>query len=138
MLNGQRPQIFGDGEQSRDFTYVDNAVHANLLAARAAKALRGDVMNVACGKRVTLNQLAKTMADALDRPNLAPIHLSPRAGDVKHSLADLTHAKKMIDYDPIVDFPTGLRATIEWYRDGGRSAEPARPTSRRPATPPMW
>jgi UDP-glucose 4-epimerase len=138
MLNGQRPQIFGDGEQSRDFTYVDNAVHANLLAARSAKALRGDVMNVAVGKRVTLNQLAKTMAEALDRPNLEPLHMSPRAGDVRHSLADLTHAKQMIGYEPIVDFPTGLRATIDWYRGGEARAPISRPPSNRPATPPMW
>jgi UDP-glucose 4-epimerase len=114
-------------------------VQANLLAARSAKPLRGDVMNVACGKRVTLNQLAKTMADALARPDLTPIHQKPRAGDVKHSLADLSHAKKMIDYDPIVDFPTGLRATIEWYRNGAPAPEAPRPASRRPATPPpMW
>ena len=145
MLSGQRPQIFGDGEQSRDFTYVDNAVHANLLAARSAKALRGDVINVACGKRVTLNQLAKTMAEALERPDLTPIYKPPRAGDVKHSLADLTHAKNALGYEPIVDLPTGLRATMEWYRGvlqptdaTPAQQQPARPPSRRPATPPMW
>jgi len=134
MLNGQRPTIFGDGEQSRDFTYVDNAVHANLLAARSAKPLKGDVMNVAVGKRVTLKQLAKLMADVLERPDLTPIHQPPRAGDVKHSLADLTHAKQAIGYEPIVDFPAGLRATVDWYR-GGQRAPLVRPASNRPATP---
>ena len=143
MLAGKRPQIFGDGEQSRDFTYVDNAVHANLLAARSAKSLRGDILNIACGKRITLNQLAKTMSDALDRSDLMPTHQPSRKGDVKHSLADLTHAKNVIGYEPIVDFPTGLRATLEWYRDGGgepaRPAEAPKPVSRRPAAPPpMW
>ena len=161
MLSAQRPQIFGDGEQSRDFTYVDNAVHANLLAARAIKRLRGDVMNVAVGRRVSLNQLAKVMADALGRADLSAIHDAPRAGDVKHSLADLTHAKNVIGYEPIVDFETGLRATMEWYKltlrpvtirpadpfspnpASPRPADPLSPApasapAKRPATPPMW
>jgi UDP-glucose 4-epimerase len=129
MLNGQRPTIFGDGEQSRDFTYVDNAVHANLLAARSAKPIGGDVMNVACGKRISLNQLEKVMRESLERPDLTPIYQPTRAGDVKHSLADLTHAKQAIDYAPIVDFETGLRATMDWYRTSQR------PPSMRPATP---
>jgi nucleoside-diphosphate-sugar epimerase len=142
MLSGQRPTIFGDGEQSRDFTFVDNAVHANLLAARSLKAIRGDVMNVAVGKRVTLNQLAKVMAGALGRPDLTPVHQSSRAGDVRHSLADLTHAKNVIGYQPIVDFETGLRATMEWYKGvlypvTIRSTTPFSPSpgSHRPVDP---
>ena len=113
---GERPQIYGDGEQSRDFTYVDNAVHANLLAAAAADALAGEVINVACGLRVTINELAELMAPLFDRADLQPVHHDERAGDVKHSLADLTVARALIGYEPIVSFPDGLAATVAWYR----------------------
>jgi UDP-glucose 4-epimerase len=115
MLAGQRPVIFGDGEQSRDFTYVDNAVHANLLAARSAARLNGAVLNVACGQRITVNQLAKIMTEALKRPDLSPTHEGPRAGDVKHSLADLTLTQSTIGYKPLVAFRPGLEATMAWY-----------------------
>src|SRR5687768_12825454 len=89
LLNGRRPVIYGDGEQSRDFTFVANAVHANLLAARSAQPLRGAVTNVAVGRRVSVNELATSMAKILGRPDLMPVFEPPRAGDVKHSLADL-------------------------------------------------
>jgi len=115
MLRGERPTIFGDGEQSRDFTYVANAVHANLLAARSATPLNGDIFNVACGQRVGLNDLARVMRDALNRPMLSPVYQPPRAGDVRHSLADLTQIRQSLGYEPIVDFAAGLRATLEWY-----------------------
>jgi nucleoside-diphosphate-sugar epimerase len=117
LLAGQPPVIFGDGEQSRDFTYVDNAVHANLLAARSYTPLQGAILNVACGQRVTVNQLATDMATLLGRPDLTPRHEPPRTGDVKHSLADLTLAKQRLGYQPIVDFEPGLRATVMWYRE---------------------
>jgi nucleoside-diphosphate-sugar epimerase len=116
MLSGKKPTIFGDGEQSRDFTFVHNAVHANLLAARSERSLAGDVFNVACGTRVSLNELARVMRDALDRADLTPVYQSPRAGDVRHSLADLTHTRADLKYEPVVDFESGLRATIEWYK----------------------
>lgn len=116
MLRGQRPFVFGDGEQSRDFTYVANAVHANLLAARCDKPLRGEVFNVACGQRVSLNELARVMREALGRDDLSPLHQPPRAGDVRHSLADLTHIRQTLGYEPIVDFATGLRHTLDSYR----------------------
>ncbi len=109
------PMIFGDGEQSRDFTYVDNAVHANLLAARAEGRLGGPVMNIACAGRITVNELAVQMAEGLGKPHLTPKHGPERAGDVKHSLADLTRAKEIIGYEPVVDFATGLRKTVDWY-----------------------
>ena len=115
LLAGERPVIFGDGEQSRDFTFVDNAVHANLLAARCDHALRGEVMNVACGQRVSVNELAAQMAEAFDRPGVRPEHRAERAGDVKHSLADLSLTRELIGYKPIVDFATGLKATCGWY-----------------------
>lgn len=116
MLAGQRPIIYGDGEQSRDFTFVANAVHANLLAARSAVPLGGEVINVACGRRITINQLAQQMARLLGGGDLPPIHEPPRAGDVKHSLADLDRARQLLGYEPIVDLAAGLAATLDWYR----------------------
>lgn len=116
LLAGQRPVIFGDGEQSRDFTYVHNVVHANLLAARSPKPLGGQVMNIACGSRITVNQLAVMMAQMLGKPELTPDHQPERAGDVKHSLADLTLARHLLGYEPIVDFRTGLEPTVAWYK----------------------
>ncbi|HEY1921791.1 MAG TPA: NAD-dependent epimerase/dehydratase family protein [Tepidisphaeraceae bacterium] len=118
LLAGKRPTIFGDGEQSRDFTYVENAVQANLLAARRSERLEGAVINVACGIRVTVNELASRMAKWLNREDLKPNYLAERAGDVKHSQADIGLARRMLGYEPIVDFATGLDATMKWYRDG--------------------
>jgi nucleoside-diphosphate-sugar epimerase len=117
MLNGKKPTIYGDGEQSRDFTFVDNAVHANLLAARRARRLDGIIINVACGIRITVNELASRMAKWLKRDDLMPIYAAGRTGDVKHSLADLSRAREILGYEPIVDFATGLDATMEWYRE---------------------
>jgi nucleoside-diphosphate-sugar epimerase len=113
---GKAPTIFGDGEQSRDFTFVHNAVHANLLAARATNKLKGDVVNVACGVRVSLNELAPMMCEMFGRPDLRPVHASERAGDVKHSQADLTKVRQVLGYEPVVNFRDGLRATVEWYK----------------------
>lgn len=115
LLGGKRPVIFGDGTQSRDFTYVHNAVHANLLAARSGHKLAGEVFNVATGTRTDLNRLAEVMRNAIGKPDLTPIHQPPRAGDVRHSLADLTRIHAALDYQPIADFETGLKATLEWY-----------------------
>jgi len=115
-LGGTRPMIFGDGEQSRDFTFVDNAVHANLLAARCENRLGGKVMNVACGMRISVNELAEQMGRMLGRPDLTPEYREERAGDVKHSLADLTRVKATLGYEPVVDFEPGLDATCRWYR----------------------
>ncbi len=116
LLAGNRPTIFGDGEQSRDFTFVANAVHANLLAARHESPLAGEVFNVACGQRVTVNQLAERMAELVARPDLSPIHKPTRAGDVKHSLADLSLIERTLGYNPIVGFSEGLDPTVAWYR----------------------
>ncbi|MEM6457867.1 MAG: NAD-dependent epimerase/dehydratase family protein [Planctomycetota bacterium] len=115
LLSGERPVVFGDGEQSRDFTYVDNAVHANLLAAAADGRLGGAVCNIACGQRVTVNALAAAMAGALGRGDLQPEHRGERAGDVKHSLADLAEAGRLLGYEPVVGFEAGLAETVRWY-----------------------
>lgn len=115
LIAGANPVIFGDGEQSRDFTFVDNAVHANLLAARCEKKIGGEVMNVAVGTRVSVNELAVAMAKLMGRPELTPVHKDERAGDVKHSLADLNLTKKTIGYEPVVPFEKGLESTVRWY-----------------------
>ena len=115
LLAGRRPVIYGDGEQSRDFAFVDNAVHANLLAARCERRVGGEVMNVACGRRVTVNELARLMAHLLGRPELTPEHGPERVGDVKHSLASLTLSKQVIGYEPVVHVEQGLAVTCQWY-----------------------
>lgn len=116
MLNGEEPTILGDGEQSRDFTYIDNAVHANLLAARApASEVAGRVFNIATGKRFDLNETFRILKKLMSFQG--NVKYGPeRAGDVKHSLADMTKAEKHLGYKPQVDFEEGLRRTIEWYK----------------------
>ena len=116
LLAGERPRIFGDGLQSRDFTFVDNAVHANLLAARCEHPLGGEVFNVACGQRVTVNELAVAMADLLGQGDLALIHEPERTGDVKHSLAELARIEQAVGYRPVIAYPAGLQATVRWYK----------------------
>jgi nucleoside-diphosphate-sugar epimerase len=115
MLGGQQPTIFGDGEQSRDFTYIDNAVEANLLACGAPAEVAGNVFNVATGRRVTLNETFKLL-QALTRYSGSPIYGEERGGDIKHSLADISAAEKHLGYKPKVNFEDGLQKTVEWYR----------------------
>ncbi len=115
LLAGRKPVIFGDGEQSRDFTYVADAVQAN-LGALAARGLRGQSLNVACGRRVTLNELLRVMAAAAGRPPSA-VYRKPRPGDIRHSLADFSRARKMLGYRPRVEFEEGIRLTLQWYRE---------------------
>ncbi len=117
MMQGAQPVIFGDGEQGRDFTFVANAVQANLLAAAApAERVAGRVFNVACGERHTLNKTFAVLADLLQFDEPA-IHGPERAGDIQNSLADITAAREAFDYDPRVSFEEGLRQTVEWYRE---------------------
>jgi UDP-glucose 4-epimerase len=119
MLRGEQPTIFGDGEQSRDFTYVDNAVEANLLACCAPAAdVAGRVFNIATGRRVTLNQTF-TLLQALTAYSGTPKYGPERGGDIKHSLADISRAQAALDYRPAIDFEEGLRLTVAWYRDLG-------------------
>jgi nucleoside-diphosphate-sugar epimerase len=114
MLKGQSPTIFGDGEQSRDFTYVANVVWGNLLACQA-KGVSGRMYNIACGRRVTLNQVVSSLNNLLGT-NIPSNYGSPRVGDIKHSLADISQAGNDLKYAPIVDFDAGLELTVEWYR----------------------
>ena len=115
ILKDEQPTVYGDGKQSRDFTYVDNVVEANLLAAKAKKTC-GEVINIACGQAVTVNETIDTINGLAGR-NIKPIYTAPRPGDVKHSLADITLAKKTIGYEPKVLFPEGLQKAIGWYRE---------------------
>lgn len=114
MLQGDRPVIFGDGEQSRDFTYVSNVVAANLLACRSSKAV-GNVYNVACGSRINLKEVVRVLNRILGT-NLDPVFEPPRAGDIKHSMADVQRAGNDLGYSPQTGFETGLIKTVEWYR----------------------
>ena len=123
MLNGEQPTILGDGTQSRDFTYIDNAVHANLLAMKAAASqVAGQVFNVATGERADLKQAFQLLKKIIGYPG--EVKYGPtRSGDVKHSLADLSRAAQHLGYQPKVDFEEGLRRTVEWYRGQFKAAE---------------
>jgi nucleoside-diphosphate-sugar epimerase len=114
-LEDRGPTVHGDGEQSRDFTYVDNAVDANLLAADAPDAA-GEAFNVACGERISLNEIVKRIG-ALSGKELEAIHTDPRPGDVRHSLADISKAREVLGYDPAIDFDEGLRRTFAAYEE---------------------
>ncbi|HEY8670115.1 MAG TPA: SDR family oxidoreductase [Terriglobales bacterium] len=121
MLDGEQPTIFGDGKQSRDFTYIDNTVEANLLAAKApASQAAGQIFNVATGTRVDLNETFQVLRKIIGYKGDVKYE-AERAGDVKHSLADLSRAEKHLGYKPKVNFEEGLRRTVEWYR-GRRQA----------------
>jgi UDP-glucose 4-epimerase len=117
LLAGEAPVITGDGTATRDFTFVDNAVHANLLAARRVDRFGGQIINIATGRANTVRELAEKMASLLGRSDLQPQFAPPRKGDVPHSLADLAKARRVLGYEPIVDFAAGLKATVQWYRD---------------------
>src|SRR5215471_5781404 len=121
MLQGQAPTIYGDGEQSRDFTYIDNVVKGNLLAANAPTAqVSGRVFNIATGERFTLNQTYRILQGIIGF-SAAPKYAEPRAGDVRHSLADIGLARKYLNYSPEVKFEDGLKRTVEWYRQSARA-----------------
>jgi len=124
MLQGRPPTIFGDGEQSRDFTFVDNAVKANLLAAEApASEVSGKVFNIATGKRYSLNQTYQILQGIIGFAGM-PVYTPARAGDVKHSLADIGLAQKHLGYSADESFEDGLTRTVEWYRQASAIASP--------------
>jgi UDP-glucose 4-epimerase len=114
MTEGRRPVIHGDGQQSRDFTFVADVVQANLLAAEAP-GVAGRVYNVACGRRTSLLELVDHL-NALLGSRIQPSHSAPRAGDVQHSLADVARARDELGYRPTTDVPAGLRRCLEWWR----------------------
>lgn len=115
LLSGERPVIYGDGEQSRDFTYVDNVVQANARAAQTTRGI-GETINIANGERITLNELFDVLKDLTNAGDVTAEYKEPRAGDVKHSLADITRARKFLDFEPKVGLREGLQLTIEWWK----------------------
>jgi nucleoside-diphosphate-sugar epimerase len=117
LLSGKSPTIFGDGLQSRDFTHVASAVLANLIGAASDRPFAGEVVNIGSGERTELVALARVMAEGLGVPHLKPVFQPARAGDVRHSLADLTRARDLLGYQPIVSIQDGLRSTLAWYRE---------------------
>lgn len=120
MLADERPTIYGDGEQSRDFTYIENVVRGNLLAAAApTEKVSGKTMNVATGSRITLNQVFELLCE-LTGYSGSPAYAEPRNGDIRDSLADIGLARELLGYEPAVDFREGLRRTVEWYRASGQ------------------
>jgi nucleoside-diphosphate-sugar epimerase len=115
LLKDQRPVIYGDGEHSRDFTYIDNVVDANLKAAETNKGL-GSVINVATGQRISLNQLLEEIKDLTGKRHVSADHQKPRAGDVVHSLADISRARELLGFEPSVGLREGLQLTIDWWK----------------------
>jgi nucleoside-diphosphate-sugar epimerase len=115
LTTNERPVIYGDGEQSRDFTYIDNVVAANLSAA-SATAAAGKVINVANGKRVTLNELLEELKQLTGKPDVTAEYREPRVGDVRHSLADITMARELLGYESKVDLREGLQRTLDWWK----------------------
>jgi UDP-glucose 4-epimerase len=119
ILNRISPIVYGDGFQSRDFTYVDNAVKANLQACEA-EGVSGEVFNIAYGERYNLLRVIE-LINLIIETNINPIHQEPRKGDVNHSLADISKAKKLLGYNPIVDFEEGIKRTISFYENGKKN-----------------
>ncbi len=114
ILHDEPVTVHGDGEQSRDFTYIDNVIDANFLAADADET-HGEVLNIACGERVTINQVVAAINKALGK-SVPSNHVEPRPGDVRHSLADIEAARRVIGYEPKVRFEEGLALAIDWYK----------------------
>jgi nucleoside-diphosphate-sugar epimerase len=115
LLLDEAPTVYGDGEQTRDFTYVADCVQANWKACHA-KGIAGGVFNIATGERISINQLYRELCNALDK-EITPIHADPRRGDIKHSLADITLAKAKMEYAPRFDIGSGLEECLQWYRE---------------------
>ena len=119
ILSGDRPVIYGDGEQSRDFTYISNTVDANLRAC-VAPGVAGEVFNIACGTRITVNSILSEIQNLLGS-DIEPIHEHPRPGDILHSQADITKARDILGWTPSITFAEGLNPTIDWYRENAVS-----------------
>lgn len=120
LMKGERPVIYGDGKQSRDFTYISNAVDANMRAAETDKGI-GEVINIANGERVTINQLFHLLRTITDRPDIEAQYQEARTGDILHSLADVSRARELLGFTPAIGLKQGLKATVDWF--GGRARD---------------
>lgn len=116
LASGERPTINGDGCQSRDFTYIENVIEANMKACLAPREAAGEAFNIAYGGREYLNDVYRVLADALGS-DLEPIYGPPRAGDIRHSNADISKARELLGYDPDYSFADGIKLAIDWYRE---------------------
>lgn len=121
MLHDNRPEVYGDGLQTRDFSYIENVVDANILSCKAKNA-PGQVFNIACGERTTLNNLIDVLNEILNK-DIKPIYTNTRPGDIKHSLADVSKAREVLGYNPKYNLKQGLEKTIEWYKKQGGENE---------------
>lgn len=116
LLKGERPVIYGDGEQTRDFTFVENCIQANLLAATKPN-VAGEVFNVGAGVQTSVNDLFRLIRSLIGADDIEPIYAPPRPGDVRHSLAEITKAERLLGYKPVVSLEEGLKLTIDWFRN---------------------
>ncbi|MGQ9461983.1 MAG: SDR family oxidoreductase [Candidatus Fervidibacter sp.] len=116
LLKGERPVIYGDGEQTRDFTFVENCVQANLLAATKPN-VAGEVFNVGAGVQTSVNDLFRLIRSLIGADEVEPIYVPPRPGDVRHSLAEITKAERLLGYKPVISLEEGLKLTIDWFRN---------------------
>lgn len=122
-LNNEPPTIFGDGEQTRDFTHVSNAVAANLLAATHDQPVGGRVMNIGAGRRTSVNEIAQRISTILATTHIHPDHQPERTGEVRDSVADISAAKSIIGFEPVTDMESGLQTTVEWYTEQHESSQ---------------
>jgi nucleoside-diphosphate-sugar epimerase len=122
LLRDKSPTIFDDGEQSRGFTYIDNVTQASWLAANA-KETHGQALNISAKNAVTVNTVVNVIRKLMGKENIKPVYAPPRPGDIKHSLADVTLAKKVIGYEPFISFEEGIAKAINWYKENLGSTE---------------
>ena len=120
-LNSEPPVIFGDGEQTRDFTHVSDVVQANLLASKLEAPI-GEVLNIGTGRQTSINGLARMVLELTGRTDLTPVYDPPRPGDIKHALADISKAKELLGYEPKVSLHQGLSKLVRWYQGPGRDS----------------
>ena len=120
LLSNQAPDIFGDGTQSRDFTYIENVIEANIVACKASEEFAGEAFNIAYGERKSLNEIYDFLCKSLNR-NITPIYGPNRIGDIQHSNADISKAKSLLGYSPQWSFEKGIMEALDWYKDNLKS-----------------
>ena len=114
-MHNQSPTILGDGEQTRDFVYVEDVVSANMLGLREKKAV-GEVFNISTGEATTINKLVRILREIMDKTSLKPIYKDPRPGDIRHSYASIEKARRILGYEPMFSLEKGLKKLAEWYK----------------------